>query len=104
MNKLIKLIENAYCWEGGARAKQLPQTSPDKVEFNVDGRSTVEHSGDVSGIYGQVGELRGQSVTENGKTYKILDATCKIREGSRSEDDDYEVYVSGKVTVSVVSC
>jgi len=100
MEKLIELIENAYCWEGGARAKRLPSDNPFILNFSVSGSSTVEHSGDTDGICSQVRDLRGKTIIDNGVIYTIQSATITTKNGERNEDSDYEVYVTGKVSVS----
>jgi len=101
MKELIELIESAYCWEGGANAKLVSNEPKSAIMvFDVHGVSTVEHTGDVNGIYGQVSELRGKSVEHGGFKYTITSATCDHYDREQIGDGDYEVVVSGKVTVT----
>lgn len=106
MQKLIELIESAYCTEGDASATLLKSAStPEFLVFRVCGSSTCEHNGDEGNLRSQVGGLRGQSITEEGFSYTITNATLAIGNPDRDEEDEdgdgeYSVSVDGRVTVT----
>ena len=106
MQKIIELIEAAYCVEGDASAAFLKSAStPEFLVFRVSGSSTCEHSGDESSLRSQVGGLRGQSVTEDGFVYTITNATLAVGNPDHDEEDEdgdgeYSVSVDGRVTVT----
>lgn len=66
MQKIIDLIEAAYCLEGDASATQLKTAPTEPLLFRVSGSSTCEHAGDVANLRSQVQGLVGQSLTEAG--------------------------------------
>jgi hypothetical protein len=103
IKETLELIQNAFCWEGYARAEVLPTSTETQIHLTVTGVSSVEHSGDESGIRDQVSDLRGEVITEDGFEYIVMSSSCRVVRTAFSDGEgDYEVMVTGAVTLSRV--
>ena len=98
--KFIKELEEAYVWEGSASSKITLHTETNMKVF-ITGHSICEHSGDEDGIENNVNDLVGKSFEEDGKTYLVTNATCKIESGERNYDEDYQVTSTGEVSLLI---
>ena len=92
---------NAFTWEGTARY-YLDHHDEKQITLNIEGNSTIEHSGDKQGIYSNVNDLVGTSTVIDNKTYTIIEAIVdKITTNDHLGDGEENIHVSGLVSIKI---